>query len=221
MPIVIRDCGQMWILNLSLRLIDWFIPDVAKSERSELSLARNFVFTHLAGPLLAQSISVFLYRSDPDPGFACWTIISCIWLFWTLPFVYRWRGNLRGTATISVELLAFTSLFGAYFYGGVSSPFLPWLIVSLLLGFFYLSRSPALVVGLFTFNILMFSGAQFLWGFPDIVSKEDLATVGWMSIAVSDDLHVLDGHLLRQHDVEELRDRAGDRKPSRDLTAPS
>jgi signal transduction histidine kinase len=172
----------MWILSLSLRAIDWFIPAAAKSERSELSLARNFVFTHLAGPLLSQSISLFLYRSDPDPGFACWTMILCIWLFWTLPFVYRWSGNLRWTATVSVELLAFTSLFGAYFYGGVSSPFLPWLIVSLLLGFFYLSQYPSLVVALFTFNIFMFSGAQFLWGFPDIVSKEDLATVGWISI---------------------------------------
>jgi signal transduction histidine kinase len=172
----------MWIFNLFLRVLDWFIPEATKSERSELSLARNFVFTHLAGPLLSQSISVFLYRSDPDPGFACWTMILCIWLFWTLPFVYRWSGNLRWTATVSVELLAFTSLFGAYFYGGVSSPFLPWLIVSLLLGFFYLSQYPALVVALFTFNILMFSGAQFLWGFPDIVSREDLATVGWISI---------------------------------------
>src|ERR1700712_2730972 len=172
----------MWIFNLFLRIIDWFIPEAAKSERSELGLARNFVFTHLAGPLLSQSISVFLYLSDPDPGFACWTMILCIWLFWTLPFIYKWTGNLRRTAMVSVELLAFTSLFGAYFYGGVSSPFLPWLIISLLLGFFYLSKSPALVVALFTLNIFMFGAAQFLWGFPEIVSKENLATVGWISI---------------------------------------
>ena len=172
----------MRILDLSLRIIDWFIPDAAKSERSELSLARNFVFTHLAGPLLSQSISVFLYLSDPDPGFACWTVIICIWLFWTFPFIYKWSGNLRRTAMVSVELLAFTSLFGAYFYGGASSPFLPWLIVSLLLGFFYLSKSPALVGALFTLNLVMFGAAQFLGGFPEIVSKQDLVTVGWISI---------------------------------------
>jgi len=172
----------MWILNFSLRIIDWFIPDATKSERSELNLARNFVFTHLAGPLLSQSISVFLYLSDPDPGFACWTMIICIWLFWTLPFVYKWTGNMQRTAIITVELLAFTSLFGAYYYGGVSSPFLPWLIVSLLLGFFYLSKSPSLVVAMFTFNILVFCGADLLWGFPELVPKEDLATVGWISI---------------------------------------
>ena len=78
-----------------------------------------------SGLLLSQSISVFLYLSDPHPGFACWTVIVCIWLFWTLPFVYKKTGNLQLSAVISVELLAFTSLFGAYFYGGVSSPFLP------------------------------------------------------------------------------------------------
>jgi signal transduction histidine kinase len=172
----------MWALNLSLQVIDWFIPDAAKSERSELSLARNFVFTHLAGPLLSQSISVFLYLSDPDPGFACWTVIICIWLFWTLPFFYKWSGNLQRTAIATVELLAFASLFGAYFYGGVSSPFLPWLIVSLLLGFFYLAKSPLLVVKLFTCNILVFCGAHYLRGFPEIVSKEQLTGVGWISI---------------------------------------
>lgn len=172
----------MWFLNFSLRIIDWFISDAAKSERSELSLARNFVFTHLAGPLLSQSISVFLYLSDPHPGFACWTMIICIWLFWTLPFFYKWSGNLQRTAVATVELLAFTSLFGAYFYGGVSSPFMPWLIVSLLLGFFYLANSPSLVVILFTCNILAFCGAHFLWGFPELVPKEDLTTVGCISI---------------------------------------
>src|SRR3984893_16300096 len=137
-------------------MIDWFIPSAAKAERSELSLARNFVFTHLFGPALSQSISLFLYRSDPNPGIACWTVIICIWLFWALPFVYRWSGSLQLSALMSVELLAFTSLFGSYYYGGVSSPFLPWLIISLLLGFFYLSDRPILVVGLFTFNILGF-----------------------------------------------------------------
>jgi signal transduction histidine kinase len=86
------------------------------------------------------------------------------------------------SALISVELLAFTSLFGSYFYGGVSSPFLPWLIISLLLGFFYLSERPIVVVGLFTFNIAGFVLAYLLWGFPDLLSHEQLSMVGWISI---------------------------------------
>src|SRR5579864_8961700 len=91
----------MW--NLATAIIDWFIPSSTKAERSELSLARNFVFTHLSGPLLSQSIALFLYLSDPHPGFACWTVIICIWLFWTLPFVYKMTENLQLSALISVD----------------------------------------------------------------------------------------------------------------------
>ncbi len=172
----------MPIWNRLISIIDWFIPAEAKLERSERSLAQNFVFTHLFGPALSQSISVFLYLSDPNPGFACWTVIVCIWLFLALPFVYRKTGNLELSALASVELLAFTSLFGSYFYGGVSSPLLPWLIIDLLLGFFYLSERPKLVIGLFTFNIFGFVLAYLLWGFPERLSHEQLSMVGWISI---------------------------------------
>jgi signal transduction histidine kinase len=172
----------MLIWDQVVALIDWFIPTAAKAERSERGLAQNFVFTHLFGPLLSQSIALFLYLSDPHPGVSCWTVIICIWLFWTLPFVYRLTANLQLSALISVELLAFTSLFGAYYYGGVSSPFLPWLIIALLLGFFYLSERPILVVGLFTMNILGFCSAYLRWGFPELVPQQQLATVGWISI---------------------------------------
>jgi len=172
----------MPLWNRIIRLIDWFIPAEAKLERSERGLAQNFVFTHLFGPALSQSIGLFLYLSDPHPGVACWTVIVCIWLFWTLPFVYRKSGNLQLAALISVELLAFTSLFGSYFYGGVSSPFLPWLLISLLLGFFYLSERPLLIVGLFTCNILGFVIAYQAWGFPDLLSHQQLSMVGWISI---------------------------------------
>lgn len=165
-----------------VRFIDWFIPAEAELERSERGLAQNFIFTHLFGPLLSQSIGMFLYLGDPNRGAACWTVIVCIWLFWALPFVYKLTGNLQLSALISVELLAFTSLFGAYFYGGVSSPFLPWLIISLLLGFFYISERPILIVGLFTFNILGFVLAYLLWGFPSLLSHEQLSMVGWISI---------------------------------------
>jgi signal transduction histidine kinase len=172
----------MLVVNFVVGVIDWFIPAAAKAERSELSLARNFVFTHFFGPLLSQAISLFLYLSDPHPGYACWTVIICIWLFGALPFVYKYTANLQFAALISTELLAFTSLFGAFHYGGVSSPFLPWLIVSLLLGFFYLSERPLLVVIMFSCNILAFCAAYLQRGFPELVPQEQLTTVGWISI---------------------------------------
>jgi signal transduction histidine kinase len=164
------------------KFLDWFIPEAAKRDRSDLGLARNFVFTHLFGPALAQSMSVFLYLTDPDPGWACWTIITCIWSFWLLPIVLKLSKNLQLAALISVEILAFASLFGAYHYGGVSSPFLPWLIISLLLGFFYLSDRPVVVIGLFTLNLLGFFAAYFVNGFPERVPLSVLSNLGWISI---------------------------------------
>jgi signal transduction histidine kinase len=165
-----------------MKFIDWFLPDAAKFDRAEQSLARNFVFTHLFGPLLSQPIGIFLYLTDPNPGLACWTIIVCTWLFWLLPFVLKLTKRLQLAALLSVELLAFTALFGAFHYGGVSSPFLPWLIISLLLGFFYLHDRPLLVLGLFALNILTFSAAYMVYGFPTIVPLDKLQKVGWISI---------------------------------------
>ena len=170
------------MLAYALRIIDHFLPDGVLLERSELSVARNFVFNHLVGPTLAQGIVFYLYHADPDPGFACFTIIGCIYLFFTLPFIYKYTGNLRTSAFISVQLLTFTSLFGTYYYGGVSSPFLPWLIIALLLGFFYFSDRPKLVITMFATNFLGLVTAYAAYGFPELVPISELSTVGWVSI---------------------------------------
>jgi signal transduction histidine kinase len=174
--------GLRPVLEKFFKFLDWFIPEEARQDRSDLGLARNFVFTHLFGPLLAQPMSLFLYLTDPERGFACWTIIICIWSFLVLPLALKVVKSLQLVALISVEILAFASLFGAYHYGGVSSPFLPWLIVSLLLGFFYLSDRPVLVIGLFTFNFLGFFAAYALYGFPERVPLSALSIIGWVSI---------------------------------------
>ena len=165
-----------------LKILDWFIPDSRNLDRSDLSLARNFVFTHLFGPALSQSISVFLYLVDSDRGAAFWIMIASICGFWTLPFVLKATRNLQLSAMLSVELLAFASLFGAFQYGGVSSPFLPWLLVSLLLGFFYLSERPWLVISVFAFNIAAFYIAYSVYGFPQRIELARLTSVGWISI---------------------------------------
>ena len=57
------------------------------------------------------------------------------------------------------------------------------MIISLLLGFFYLSERPFLVVGLFTVNILGFCRSLPSSGvFPNWSPIKQLATVGWISI---------------------------------------
>src|SRR5258708_39602530 len=165
----------MLIWKLLIGMIDWFIPESAKAERSELSLARNFVFTHQFGPLLSQSIALFLYLSDPHHGVACWTVIICIWLFWTLPLVYKLTGNLQLSALISVELLAFTSLFGAYYYGGGGSPVLPPLLFNPFLGFFFFFRRSLPFFGFFFLPIFCFFFCFFSLGVPVLLLLQQLS----------------------------------------------
>src|SRR6202023_3147664 len=119
------------ILSPSYRAIDWFIPVSLRTDAATLGRARIFVFSHLFGPTLGQSISIYLWILDPQPSLAF----------------------------VAVEDLTFVTLFGSYHYGGVSSPFLPWLLNALLLAFFYLGDRPRLRYGvlfMFALNLLGF-----------------------------------------------------------------
>ena len=172
------------MLAALLKFIDWFIPSSTKSERSELALARNFVFTHLFGPAMAQPIGLFLYKTDPQPGVAVWTIMACISAFWALPFALKWGKSLQVAALLSVELLTFVTLFGSFHYGGVSSPFAPWLIIALMLGFFYLSGKPLVVITLLGANLLGFYSAYLHNGghFAERVPLSALSSVAMISV---------------------------------------
>ncbi len=170
------------MLEAILRGIDWFIPAEIQRDKTEMPVWRNFVFTHIAGPLLSQSISIYLWRADPSHGVACCTLVFAILAFLTLPLVLKYTRRLDVAALLSVQLLSFAALFGAFNYGGASSPFLPWLLVAVLLGYFYLSDRPRLVTLVVSANIGAFAIAYWLIGFPEIVPTEKLAQVGWISV---------------------------------------
>src|SRR5260370_7017066 len=62
------------IYRRSAAITDWFIPDSLRTDAATLGRARIFVFSHLFGPSLGHSISVYLYILDPNPGPPSWTI---------------------------------------------------------------------------------------------------------------------------------------------------
>jgi signal transduction histidine kinase len=166
-----------------LRAIDWFIAPQARTDAATLGRARIFVFSHLFGPALGHAISVFLFISDKNRGFPFWVIVTSITLFWTLPFGLKLTGRLQPLAWCSVENLTFVTLFGSYYYGGVSSPFLPWLLIALLLGFFYIGERAFLVLGIFCANVAGFYIAYLVRGsFPQHVELTDLSGVGVVSV---------------------------------------
>jgi signal transduction histidine kinase len=166
-----------------LHVIDWFVPPEAKTDTATLGRARIFAFSHVFGPCLGHMISVFLYLADKQRGLPFWTIVTCISAFWLLPFGLKWTGRLSQLALFSVTNLTFVTLFGSYYYGGVSSPFLPWLLTALLLGFFYLGERPWLVLSVFALNLAGFYAAYAINGsFPQEIPLADLSGVGIISV---------------------------------------
>ena len=166
-----------------LRIIDWFVPPEAKADQAMLGRARIFAFTHMFGPLLGVMICGFLYLADDNPGAPFVIIGLLISAFSLLPFALKFFGRLPLLAFISFADLTFATLYGSYYYGGVSSPFLPWLLVALLLGFFYLGQRPYLVLGYFGVNIAGFIAVYAInGGFPERVPLWALSGVGMSSV---------------------------------------
>ena len=170
-------------MDVLIRILDWFIPAASTLDRSLRAQMRNFVATHLIGPLLASPIGIVIMTTDPQPWPVAWVILFCVATFWTLPFLLRATGNLELCAMLSVQLLSFTCLFGAFHYGGARSPFLSWLIVALMLGFFYLNRQPRIILALFAANFFAFYIAYLAYGFAQRIPLRQLETVGWASIS--------------------------------------
>jgi signal transduction histidine kinase len=126
------------------RLIDWFIPMELAAERETRQQARMFLISHLCGPLLGNVVPGALFFLDPTPGYPVGVLALSITAFWVFPFVLRAIGHYNLLAFISVQNLIFCILWSCYFYGGVTSPTLPWVLSIPLLTFFYLGASPKL-----------------------------------------------------------------------------
>jgi signal transduction histidine kinase len=126
----------------------------------------------------------FLFMADPSQGMRVPIIAFGIATFWLLPFLLRITGDLKLVAYMSVQNLLAVTLFGAYHYGGVSSPFLPWLLIALANGFFYLSDRPLSVLVMFVANVASFIAFWAVTGsLPHRVPMEQMTSVGLVSVA--------------------------------------
>jgi signal transduction histidine kinase len=167
------------------KLINWFIPLHSIRGQTNIELARVFVFTHVFGPVIAQPMAIYLYFASPALSLPLAVMVFGIWAFWLLPFVLRRTGNLTLSAMLSFQGLTTLALFGTFFYGGFSSPFVPWLIVSLLLGFCYLSKRVRLVLSIFVADLCIFGAFFVMYGFPHLIPISQLHILGWLSIVAA------------------------------------
>jgi signal transduction histidine kinase len=169
-----------------INAVDWFVPAELQKSTATLWRARIFVISHFLGPFSAIAILGYLYGIQPVHDWVFWSLCILCGSFWTLPFALKWAHDLFKPALYSFCALTAISVFGSFFYGGVSSPFLPWFLTAQMLGFFYLSDRPFLVLGIIGANLAGFAMAYLVNGsFPERVPVGDLSTVGMISVCAA------------------------------------
>src|SRR6202047_5617886 len=142
------------------RLVNYFIPSNMPAERGARNRARVFLISHILGPFIGNVVPITLYFLDPEPGYEVAVLAASITAFWIFPFVLKAGAPYNLLALVSIQNLIFCILWSCYFYGGVTSPTLPWVLTIPLLAFFYLGSSASLrviVMAQFATNLAVFS----------------------------------------------------------------
>jgi signal transduction histidine kinase len=143
------------------RLVNYFIPPEIMADREARKRANVFLISHLLGPFIGNVVPGTIYFIDPTPGYQVFVLAISITSFWVFPFLLKARVPYNPLALASVQNLIFCILWSCYFYGGVTSPTLAWVLTIPLLAFFYLGSSARLrmiVIGLFVVNLAIFVG---------------------------------------------------------------
>src|SRR3981189_2067165 len=165
------------------RLVNYFIPPKIAVDRDARNRAHVFLVSHILGPFIGNVLPLALYVLDPAPGYQVAVLAISITSFWIFPFVLRAGAPYNPLALVSIQNLIFCILWSCYFYGGVTSPTLPWVLVIPLLAFFYLGSSKSLSVVLMTMfaaNLAVFS-SFYLLGYP---IKNDLPVAAMQGLGL-------------------------------------
>ena len=168
------------------RFIDWFIPNSIQENQSDRLMARTFVLLHLVGPLMGHSVTFFLSQTAAGATWQFWVTEAIVVGFLAIPLLLRAVGSLQIAAMVSVQLLVGLSLFGSFFFGGISSPLLPWFLIAMVLGFFYLADSIKLTLVGVALQLACFVGARIAAGeFPTMIEPESLKLANSFSIVAA------------------------------------
>jgi signal transduction histidine kinase len=149
------------------RLVNYFIPAKIAADRDTRNRAHVFLVSHILGPFIGSVVPIAIFALDPAPGYDVAVLATSIIAFWVFPFILRAGVPYNPLALISIENLIFCILWSCYFYGGVTSPTLAWVLVIPLLAFFYLGSSSKLrliVLAMFVVNVAIF-GFFYFFGF--------------------------------------------------------
>ena len=169
--------------NWGTDLIDYFIPAEMRQDQASLMKIRTFVLLHILGPAMGHSVILFLWEASKVVAWQFWVIEVSVASFWLIPPLVKLTKSIFLPATLSVQALVFLSLFGSFYYGGISSPFLPWFLIALLLGFFYLAERAVMVLAFVTIQLTCFVAVRLMVGnFPELLPLSSLTYANLFSI---------------------------------------
>lgn len=121
-----------------LKLIEYFIPEAMKADPEAANQARMFLISHSLGPILGNAVPLAVLLFNPTVRIDALVLMTSITCFWVFPFLLRMGARYDILVLTSVVNLNFCILWSCYFYGGVSSPTLPWLLIIPILSLFYI-----------------------------------------------------------------------------------
>ena len=175
----------MDILATFQRVMNWFIPEHLKEDLHTRKRVQMFIISHLFGPIIATPIPLFLWFADPQPMPHVLILAASIYAFWPfLALVKLFPRAYTPLAMASVVNLTFTILWGTYNYGGSSSPFLVWYVLTPLLAFMYLGSTWTARIFVFaqiTLGIAALYGFYLYGDFPEHIPVENMAVAGMLS----------------------------------------
>lgn len=166
------------------RVLDWFIPAGIAANRDLRKQVRMFLISHLLGPFIGNTVPLALYIFDPDPGYEVAVLAVSITGFWIFPLILRHWGHYSLLALISIQNLMFCIFWSCFFYGGVTSPTLPWILSIPLLAFFYIggeAKLRAIVLVMFAANFTVFFVATYAFAKPPNMDPDAMQALGLVS----------------------------------------
>ena len=176
----------MSVLSRLEALTDWLTPDLLKADVHVRKRVQMFLISHVFGPLIATPIPLCLMIVDPAPWPHVYILAASIYGFWLfLPLLKMFARHYSTLAMLSVCNLSFAILWGAYNYGGTSSPFLVWFILTPLLAFLYLGSTwvnRVFVLAQIFGGMALFFACYQLSSFPDHIPAASMVVPGVLSV---------------------------------------
>lgn len=167
------------------RLMNWLTPEHMNADLHTRKRVQMFIVSHVFGPIIATPIPVFLSYADPHPFPHVLILAASIYGFWPfLALVKLFPRAYTPLAMLSVLNLSFCVLWGSYNYGGTSSPFLVWFVLTPLLAFMYLGSSwttRIFVFGQIVLGLGAFFGFYLLASFPEHIPVHEMVVAGVLS----------------------------------------